>query len=83
MPKIIESMEQCARCGSSMFVEDCEMCPACGWYGENDPACPACHGSGITRWCLASPEWCEANPLPGREATARHTVELFDIEVEV
>jgi hypothetical protein len=80
----VESFDQCARCGSSMSVEDCEWCPATGWYatatwGEFDPGCEKCHGTGITRWCLSSAEWCEANPLPGRENVERHTVEWIDV----
>jgi len=78
----VESYDQCARCGSSMSVEDCEWCPATGWYNDvYDPSCHVCHGSGIGRWCLSSPEWCEANPLPGRENTERHTVEWIDVPV--
>lgn len=70
---------QCARCGSSLAYEDCEFCPATGWFYEPDPDCPACNGRGTRPWCFSSPEWCEANPLPGREHVARHTPEEFEV----
>lgn len=70
---------QCARCGSSMSTEPCEWCPACGYYDTPDENCHACHGTGYASWCMSSPEWCEANPLPGRERVKRHTVEEFEV----
>lgn len=32
--------------------------------------------------CLSSVDWCEANPLPGREAVRRGELEWFEIEIE-
>ena len=70
---------QCARCGSSIFSEDCEVCPAFGYYDEPDPQCPACRGTGVAHSCMSSPEWCRDHPLPGRENVERHTVEWFKL----
>ena len=55
---------QCARCGSSATLEECDFC--CG-NGE----CEMCHGAGHWWACLSSSEYCIGNPLPGREQTTR------------
>lgn len=77
---------QCGRCGSSMDTEDCSEC----WYGaeiEDDPddmepeSCVACGGRGFFHRCLSSPEWCQANPRPGRESVERGTIEWYTHEV--
>lgn len=72
---------QCARCGSSAYSERCEWCPACGYYEQPDPSCPSCEGTGTAWFCLSSAEWCEGNPLPGREDVARGTIEFYEVEV--
>lgn len=68
----------CGRCGSSVAYEDCATCEA---FGELDPVtflgashCDTCGGTGTMRTCLSSVEWCEANPLPGCEDRARHSI---------
>src|SRR5687768_16729399 len=75
---VSETEVQCARCGSSLTFEDCEMCPATGWYGEFDPTCPLCKGSGRVPVCLSAPTWCEDNALPGREEVVSHTPEFYE-----
>lgn len=70
----------CGRCGGSTEFVRCPDCDG-GWSdhdcGEDccacvDPEpnvlCLTCGGAGGSRHCTNSPEWCEANPLPGRES---------------
>lgn len=67
----------CARCGSTVTFERCDSCGGDGVvevYEEdplnNDPGdvegCETCSGAGGWRTCLASAEWCEANPRRSR-----------------
>lgn len=71
---------ECARCGSSCDMLDCWNCHGEGVTyhdcGEDtcccldkveNVVCAECGGMGVTWHCLSRPEWCEANPLPGRE----------------
>lgn len=69
---------QCARCGSTLVFEDCQLCPATGWWDDNDPNCPVCHGNGTEPVCVSDHDWCWANPLPGRENVTRSTVEVIN-----
>lgn len=83
---------QCARCGSSVYSEHCDQCEdgfdghECGEdccmcrYPEDNVPCQYCDGTGFWRRCMSSPEWCEANPLPGRENISRGLIEWFTVE---
>lgn len=83
---------QCGRCGSSITFEQCWNCAGdghsghecgedccCCLYPEDNVPCDICEGDGTIPHCLSSPGWCEAHPLPGREATERNTVESFSV----
>ena len=74
------SFHQCANCGGEGFTShDCgEDCCCCADPEDNVP-CDVCKGDGTFARCLSSPEWCEAHPLPGREATERSTIESFSL----
>ncbi len=83
---------QCARCGSSVDTEPCDECEDgfdghdCGedccmcLYPDENVLCQYCRGAGVFHRCLSSSAWCEANPLPGREAVERGTIEWFTVE---
>lgn len=85
---------QCARCGSSMDTEYCGECEDgfdghdCGedccpcLHPEDNVPCQYCDGSGARHRCMSSPEWCRANPLPGREAVERGEIEWFAVRRE-
>jgi hypothetical protein len=82
---------QCARCGSSCDWQRCSdiECED-GYlvegqmYDEDDSIpvrrCDVCDGYGGWQKCLSSPEWCSANPLPGREDEPRGKIEWFVIK---
>lgn len=84
----------CARCGSSVATEHCDYCEDgydghdCGedccmcLHPEENVICQYCRGSGVWHTCLSSPEWCEANPAPGREDVKRGQLEWFTIRDE-
>jgi len=80
----------CARCGSSLMFEECEVCggegldghdcgedTCCCAYPDDNVSCGSCLGAGSFPVCLASPGWCEANPLRGRDSTRRATPEWY------
>jgi hypothetical protein len=85
---------QCARCGSSMSTEHCQECEdgfdghdcgedcCCCLHPEDNVECQYCRGTGVRHICLSSPEWCGANPLPGREDVQRGAIEWYTIEGE-
>lgn len=81
----------CARCGSSCCWVDCwngcedgylnrfEEDPL--WFDdEYDQPCDACQVCGGWNVCCSGEEWCEANPLPGREEIKRGQIEWFTTE---
>jgi hypothetical protein len=78
---------QCARRGSSMRWQDCEEWDCDDGYqsesmdevDDYDGLCDTCDGEGGWHICLSSPEWCNANPLPGRESIKRGEVEWFEV----
>ncbi len=80
---------QCARCGSSMFHEDCDNCGGEGWIEDEDWQadegdgwdCEWCRGDGGHWVCGSSAEWCEANPCEGQADVKRGTVEWFTFDV--
>lgn len=67
-----EYVNQCGRCGSSIHFTDCIDCDGSGFIDIF--MCLECDGDGFIAFCLSSQEWCEANPLPGRDNTPRNTV---------
>lgn len=79
----------CARCGSSADYERCDHCEdgfdghdcgedcCCCLEPEENVVCQICEGHAGWYWCLSSPEFCEANPLPGRERIERGQIEWF------
>lgn len=82
---------QCARCGSSCELVRCTECED-GYieedYGDDvvpdfvTVACQNCHGYSGWNVCGSSRQWCEANPLPGRESVKRGKLEWFTIRGE-
>lgn len=83
---------QCARCGSSVVSEICDECEdgfsghdcgedcCCCAFPEDNIPCDYCRGRGVWHRCMSSPEWCNANPVPGRENVERGQIEWFTIE---
>lgn len=89
---VLEIDVQCARCGSSCDYEPCDNCEdgydghdcgedvCCCLYPEENVLCDICDGHGGWNRCLSSREWCEANPLPGREQIERGQLEWFTLD---
>lgn len=83
---------QCARCGSSAESHRCDRCHdgldghecgedcCCCAYPEPNVLCQHCNGEAVWHECVSSPEWCEANPLPGREGVRRGVLEWYTAE---
>ena len=84
----LEIQAQCARCGSSCDYQSCTQCDdgysdtdwaedGCPVFYSQPDVCDVCRGRGGWHRCLSSPEYCEANPLPGREQVRRGAIEWF------
>lgn len=83
---------QCARCGSSIYTERCDQCEdgydghdcgedlCCCRHPEENVPCDWCNGTGVWRTCISSEEWCQANPLTGREEIKRGEIEWFTVK---
>lgn len=81
---------QCARCGSSCHFIECNDWDCDHGYQIDDDGniigtCDNCLGYCGWNVCGSGDEWCEANPLPGRESVERGQIEWFvvrDLEGE-
>lgn len=83
---------QCARCGSSAEWEHCQYCEdgfdghdcgedcCCCLYPEENVICQICNGNGGWRECCSSSQWCQENPLPGRENVLHGALEWFTFD---
>lgn len=79
----------CARCGHDVEFVTCESCGGDGhtglgelyeqdplWYDPDDiEVCQSCLGSGGDFWCVNTMEYCESNPIKGREDIRRGVIE--------
>lgn len=83
---------QCGRCGSSVDFEECWNCGGERFSGhdcgedccccldpEENVVCDVCRGRGGWDHCISSSEWCQANPIPGREHVERGIIEWFPV----
>jgi hypothetical protein len=82
---------QCARCGTSAFHVDCYDCEngyshhdcgedcCCCLNPEPNVPCDVCGGSGGWWQCCSPGNYCEANPIPGREHIQRGAIEWYDV----
>lgn len=87
---------QCARCGSSCDWQHCYNCDEgslgsdciddlchggeCIHGDSGFIPCDICGGYGGWNQCLSGAEWCEANPMPGRESITQGQIEWFTIK---
>lgn len=80
----------CARCGSSAYREDCEICGGdgvdghdcgedccCCRYPEENVTCQYCRGRGHWYECVSSRQFCQSTPKPGREDQGRGAIEWY------
>lgn len=74
--------ETCPWCGGEGMTDPGELYEQDPlWYDPDDvEPCHQCGGEASFPICLSSKEWCEANPIKGRETTGRDTPEWFTLE---
>jgi len=67
----------CARCGCACGWHKCDHCGGTGCcddeFSDVDETldCDVCWGRGGWWECVSSEDWCQSNPLPGREDCLR------------
>lgn len=80
---------QCARCGSTLDFEPCTRCGGQGYLEngqdedgqwEDDDRCEECLGRATFPVCMSGDEYCQANPIKGRESIQRNTPEWFTFD---
>lgn len=84
---------QCARCGSSVGHETCFECggdgcshhdcgddSCCCHNPEKNVQCDTCEGEGRWWLCLSGSEFCQKNPLPGREDIKQGQIEWYTFD---
>lgn len=79
--------EQCARCGSSVYFEDCWECDGEGTVDGDGfecevEDCPACLGLGGRWHCCSGRDWCESHPMSGRASIGSTAVGDTDTQEE-
>lgn len=83
----VDDGESCWQCfgegdlGSACIDDLCYGNEEC-IHGDSEViTCDICGGRGVLPpTCLSGAEWCEAHPMPGRDATPRGSLEWFVVE---
>lgn len=83
-PRHATCTARCARCGVPAKRQTCLRCDGHRSVTATDTEhpfvrraieCPDCEGDAIVWVCSMDPQWCNANPLPGRGIIERNTIE--------